>query len=430
MLKEIPLKYGSGEMVLKMEEKNILQVIESNPFAFEKTQEEMIQDALEHPVLSARLSELVHAGEKVCVVISDVTRAWQRTDLYLPYLVEELNKGGVKDEDILFLSATGTHRKQTDEEHRLLLGESLAKRFKIVDHDCSDKDNLRYVGKTTFGTPVWLNKQALECEHIVLTGAIVYHFLAGWSGGRKSILPGISGYETVMANHALSLKPGRGEGVQPEVRSANFINNAVHLDMLEAASFVRPTFLFNVVMGEGRIAGAVAGNYIAAHEKGCQLVDALDGVAIQKKADVAIATAGGSPKDVNFYQSIKTLINAREATKPGGTLIILTEAREGLGGDQDVQDIILNYNNMVEREDALRAKYSISKYVGYYFGESADKYDLLLVTSLDPELLKKANIKTVKTLEEAMKFVYAKHGRNFKAHVMPHGANTWPQLVP
>ena len=429
MVKKIPLKYGATEMTLAVEEKNILQVIESNPVAFDKTEEEIIQAALEHPIGSARLSELVHDGETVCIVIPDLTRAWQKTDKYLPFLVAELNRGGVRDEDILFICALGTHRKLTAEEHDVLLGSQLAGRFKVVDHDCFDKDNLVYVGKTTFGTPVSLNKTALACDHIVLAGGVVYHFLAGWAGGRKYILPGISAYETVMANHALSLNPVRGEGAHPDVRSGYVDTNLIHLDMVEAASFARPTFLFNVVTAENRIAGAVAGHYLLAHEQGRDMVDAIDGVYIEEKADLVIASAGGSPKDVNLYQSIKTLINAREATKPGGSMIIMTESPEGLGGNEDVRKMILDYDTVLAREDELRADYSISKYVGYYFCESADKFDLILVSSLEPDLLKKANIKIVKTLDEALALVYAKRGRDLKVHVMPHGANTLPRLA-
>lgn len=428
MKQEIALRYGAGEMVLNMESEKILQIIESNPVTFEKTEAELIEDALAHPIGSARLCELVHPGERVCIVIPDITRAWQKTDLYLPRLVDELQQGGVKDEDIVFISALGTHRRQTPEEHKFLLGPELADRFTVIDHDCDDKNKLSYLGKTTYGTPVWINKTALECDHIVLTGGIVYHFLAGWGGGRKYVLPGISSYETVMANHSLSLNPERGKGPHPDVRSGNVDNNILHLDMQEAASFVRPTFLFNVVMAENRIAGAVAGNYIIAHDKGREMVDAIDGVSITEKADLVIASAGGSPKDVNLYQSIKTLINAREAAKPGGTIIILTECPEGLGGNAEVQDMILNYNTVLEREDALRDDYSISKYVGYYFCETADKYDLILVSSLDSDLLKKANIRIVKTLAAAMELVADKNNAAVKVHIMPHAANTLPRV--
>lgn len=429
MEREFALKYGHEKMLLKIAEEHILQVIESNQVTFEKTEHEIIQSALANPIGSPRLAEIVKPGERVCVVIPDITRAWQRTDLFLPLIVEELAQGGVQDKDILFICALGTHRRQTAEEHRLLLGPKLADRFTVIDHDCHDRANLVYCGETSFGTPVWLNKQAMECDHLVLTGGIVYHFLAGWSGGKKYVLPGISSYETVMANHALSLNPVRGQGPHPEVRSGNDATNLIHLDMLEAARLANPAFMFNVVTAEGRIAGAVAGHYQAAHDQGRALVDAIDGVTIKEKADLVIASAGGSPKDVNLYQSIKTLINAREATKPGGTMIILTESPEGLGGNAEVQEMILGYDTVLEREDALRTDYSISKYVGYYFCESAEKFELILVSALDPALLAKANIKIVRTLDEALALVYAKRGKNLKTHVMPQGANTLPRLA-
>lgn len=429
MEKEFLLKYGQAEMTLHIAAENILQVIESNPVVFDKTETELVRDALANPIDSLPLSKLVRPGQKVGVVIPDITRVWQRTGVFLPLIVEELERGGIRDEDILFISALGTHRSQTAAEHRLLLGPQLADRFTVTDHDCHDRSNLVYCGQTSFGTPVWLNKQAMACDQLVLTGGIVYHFLAGWSGGKKYILPGIASYETVMANHALSLNPVRGQGPHPEVRSGNDDTNLIHLDMLEAAGLAKPSFIFNVVTAEGRIAGAVAGHYQTAHDQGRRLVDAIDGVTIREKADLVIASAGGSPKDVNLYQSIKTLINAREATKPGGTMIILTESPEGLGGNAEVQDMILGYDTVLEREDALRADYSISKYVGYYFCESAAKFDLILVSSLEPELLQKANIKIVKTLDEALAIVYAKRGRALKTHIMPHGANTLPRLA-
>lgn len=429
MEREFALKYGHEEMLLKIAEEHILQVIESNQVTFEKTELEIIQAALANPIGSPRLAEIVKPGERVCVVIPDITRVWQRTDLFLPLIVEELAQGGVQDKDIIFICALGTHRRQTAEEHRLLLGPKLADRFTVIDHDCHDRTNLVYCGETSFGTPVWLNKQAMECDHLVLTGGIVYHFLAGWSGGKKYVLPGISSYETVMANHALSLNPVRGQGPHPEVRSGNDATNLIHLDMLEAAGLANPAFIFNVVTAEGRIAGAVAGHYQLAHDQGRAMVDAIDGVTIQEKADLVIASAGGSPKDVNLYQSIKTLINAREATKPGGTMIILTESPEGLGGNAEVQEMILGYDTVLEREDALRTDYSISKYVGYYFCESAEKFELILVSALDPALLEKANIKIVRTLDEALALVYAKRGKNLKTHVMPQGANTLPRLA-
>jgi nickel-dependent lactate racemase len=422
------MKYGKGKVAVKIPEKNLIKVIESNSKETNKTEEEVIVDALKKPIASAPLHRLVHKGEKVCIIISDVTRLWQKMSAYLPYIVKELNEGGVEDEDILFISATGSHRKQTKEEHKLLLGEELAERFHVLDHDCLEEENLTYLGTTTYGTPVKVNKKALECDHIILTGAIVFHLLAGWGGGKKSVLPGICGYESIMKNHALSLSPNEGGGSNPFVRSGYTKKNPLHLDMLEAASFVRPTFMFNVIMDtKGKIAHAVAGNYIKAHEEGCKIVDEIDGIEIKEKADLVIATAGGYPKDINLYQTCKTVINAKEAVKKGGSMIVLSECSEGFGNDH-MQEMIQNYDTLEEKETALRKDYSIAKYIGYFMSEVAKDFQFILVGNMDEKLVEKANMRIVKTIDEALELVYQKNEENVTTYLMPYGANTLPKL--
>ncbi|QZY56204.1 nickel-dependent lactate racemase [Crassaminicella profunda] len=422
------MKYGRGKIDIQIPKKNLIKVIESNSKDVNNAEEEVIIDALNNPIASAPLYQLVHPGETVCIVISDVTRLWQKMSTYLPYIVKELNEGGIKDEDILFISATGSHRKQTKEEHKLLLGEELANRFEVLDHDCLEEENISYLGTTRFGTPVKVNKKALERDHIILTGSIVFHLLAGWGGGKKSVLPGICAYESIMKNHALSLSPNFGEGSNPLVRSGYTEKNPLHLDMLEAASFVRPTFMFNVIMDtKGKIAHAVAGNYIKAHEAGCKIVDEMDGVEIEEKADVVIATAGGYPKDINLYQTCKTVINAKEAVKKGGSMIILSECSEGFGNDH-VQEMIQNYDTLEERETALRKDYSIAKYIGYFISEVAKDFQFILVGNMDEKLVEKANMRIVKTIDEALELVYHKNGKDVKTYLMPYGANTLPKL--
>ncbi|MBV7276374.1 nickel-dependent lactate racemase [Clostridium sp. PL3] len=429
-MKNMEIKYGSTCMSVAVEEENLIGVIEANKLSEEKTEEEVIKDALENPIGSARLKELVHDGERVCVVIPDVTRAWQKTDKYLNAIVEELNAGGIEDKNIVFISALGSHRKQTREEHEKLLGEKLSERFKVIDHDCYDKENLVYLGETTYGNRVYINRIAMECDHIVITGGIVYHLLAGYAGGKKTILPGISGAETIMKNHSLSLNDNLGESVKAGVCSGGTEDNPVHLDMLEAASFVKPTFMFNVIMGpEGQIAAAVAGNYIAAHEQGMKILKNIDGVDIEEKADLVIASAGGYPKDINLYQSVKTLTNAREAVKEGGYIIAALECREGLGGDKNIQDLILNYDNILDREKFVRDDFTISKFIAYCMCETAYKFKVILVSDIKQELVKNANITVVKTVEKALEIVHKEKGENLKTYVMPHAANTLPMLT-
>jgi nickel-dependent lactate racemase len=429
-MEKVEMKYGDISMDVSIKKENLIGVIEANKLKEEKSEDEIIKEALENPIGSARLRELVHQGERVCVVIPDVTRTWQKTDKYLNRIVEEINAGGVEDKNIIFISALGSHRKQTRKEHEILLGEKLASRFEVIDHDCYDKDNLVFLGETTYRNSVYINKIAMECDHIVITGGIVYHLLAGYAGGKKSILPGISGAETIMKNHSLSLNDNLGESVRSGVYPGGVENNPVHQDMLQAASFVRPTFMFNVIMGsEGEIAAAVAGNYIAAHQKGMEILKNIDGVSIKEKADLVIASAGGYPKDINLYQATKTLTNAREAVNEGGYIIAVIQCREGLGGGKDIQDIILNYDNILDREKFVRDNFTIGKFITYCLCETAHKFKVILVSDIKPELVKNAKITAVKTIEEALDIVYKEKGENLKTYLMPHAANTLPILT-
>ena len=426
------MKYGQEEFEVHLPPELIAAELEPNRIDLpQRTPAEHIRWALDHPIDSAPLKELVRAGEKVCIVISDVTRRWQSPETYLPILVAELESAGIRDEDILILSATGTHRRQTREEQIGLVTQAVYDRVRVEDHQCTEEENLAYVGTTSRGTPVWLDKRALECDHILLTGGVVYHFMAGYGGGRKSILPGISGRETIMKNHNLALNPGLGSGSNPNVRSANMNDtNPVHADMMEACSMVNPTFLVNVVVNDDQeIIAAFAGNWITAHQAACDLVDRMYGVPVREKTPLVIASAGGYPKDLNFYQTIKTLCNAREVVEDGGTIILVTKSEEGYGS-ADTEKQIAGYPTMVEREKALRADFSIGAFIGYLFAECAETHHVIAVTSMNQEDFGTAKIHVVRTLDEALELSRQLNGgKDLRATLMPHGANTLPKFM-
>ena len=423
------MKYGCGEVNIQIDENRFLGFIQSKGIEDKKSETDIILEALDNPIGSQRLRMLVKSGETVCIIISDITRAWQRPDIYLPYIIKELNESGIKDEDITFICATGSHRRQSEEEHKILLGEKLAKRFEVIDHDCRDEENLMNIGTTSFGTPVIINKTALQCDHIVLTGAIVFHDLVGFGGGKKSILPGIAAYESIMANHKLSLNPNLGEGTNFLVCGGNVVNNPVHLDMLEAAAFVKPTFLFNVIIDEaGNIVKAVAGDYIKAHEAGQRMVDEVDSIDIKEQADIVVVSAGGYPKDIDFYQASKALINAKEASKKDGVIILLAECIEGFGGNE-VRQILEEFSDNYSREKALREIFSIAKYTGYLIAEIAERFNVILVSSLNSKLLRNANIKVTTDVNDALTIAMQQKGMDAKIYLMPNGANTLPRLI-
>jgi lactate racemase len=421
------IRYGNSSMEFNIQEKNLMGILAGKDDNKGSLEEEIILNALKNPIGTNKLKEKVAPGYSVCVVISDITRSWQRTDIYLPYIIKELNDAGIEDKDITILSANGSHRKQSEEEHRILIGEDLYKRFRVYDHDCFDEVNMTYLGTTSFGTPVSINKMALKCDTLVITGAVVFHDMAGFGGGRKSILPGISAHSTIMANHSLSLSITQGCGSNKLTGSRKLIGNPIHEDMMEAALMVRPDFLFNVVINEeGKISYAAAGDFIKAHKNACSIVEKCEVVGIEEKADIVIASAGGYPKDINLYQGSKTLTNAKEAVKEGGTIIIACECREGFG-DDEMEFIIRDFNDNLEREKNLRESYTIAKYTGFLVTEIAEKYRIILVTSLKSEALYNAGISIMDRIDTALEEAL-KDNEKAKIYIMTHASSTLPVL--
>jgi nickel-dependent lactate racemase len=426
-MKTVKMKLGHGYVDVSVPEENLLGVILKEVPASTMTEDEVILAALAKPIGAPRLKEIVKPGQTVCVVVSDVTRAWQRMHVYLPHLVNELNEAGVKDKDIRFLCALGYHRNQTPEEHEKQLGKALLERFGITDHDCMDKANLVTLGKTSRGTPVTINKIAADADHLVLTGCCTYHPWVGWGGGKKSILPGISSIESIQHNH-LMVMDDKGRQ-RPEVRSGNIQDNPMHLDMLEVASIVNPSFMFNVIMGhDGKIARAVCGHFEQAHAVGRKIVDDLYAVPIKELADITISSQGGYPKDIDVCQTGKGIYHTQEATTPGGTIIILSDCSEGIG-PPDANTIFLGCGTNAEREKEVRSLFTVAKYVSYYMCTAAEKWNIIIVGGGDPALLKRTALKTARTVEEALEMAFARGGRDQKIYLMPQGSSALPKLT-
>ena len=425
-MKTLKMKLGNGYVDVSVPEENLLGIIQKEvpPSAPE---EEVIQEALAHPIGTPRLREIVKPGETVCIVVSDITRAYQRMWVYLPFIVKELNDAGIKDADIRFLSAIGYHRAHTAEEHAKMLGPELSRRFKMADHDCLDKDSLVNLGVTSRGTPITINKRAANADRLVLTGCCTYHPWVGWGGGKKSLLPGIAAFESIQNNHPLTMdETGRQ---RPEVRSGNISNNPMHLDMLEFGLKVNPSFIFNVIMGhDGKIARAVCGDLVAAHEAGSKIVDDLYAVPIDALADITISSQGGYPKDIDVCQTGKGIYHTQEATKPGGTIIILSDCSEGIG-PPDANTIFLGCSTNAEREKEVRNLFTVPKYVSYYMCTAAEKWNIIIVGNGDPALLAKTAFKTAKTVDEALEMAFKKGGRNQTIYLMPQGSSSLPKLM-
>jgi nickel-dependent lactate racemase len=269
--------------------------------------------------------------------------------LFLPVLVEELNAAGVSDKDILIVFATGIHRTQTPDEHKLILGEEIHRRIRHLDHRADDPDAVVGIGTTSFGNRVTINRHIWESDRVIVTGEIIHHLIAGYSGGRKGLVPGVAGAGTTTFNHAMIF--------DPRCEAGRLDGNPAHEDMLEACRMVEPDFLLNVILGpEGELLRVIAGHYEFAHREGCRFVDEALCAPIDGAYDLLVASAGGFPLDIDLRQAHKGLENACRALRPGGSILFFAECPNGAGHPR-FTDFINQFDNADEMERQLRVRF-------------------------------------------------------------------------
>jgi len=427
--KHFKLKIGKGTTAFTIPEEQLLYELTGENRLPPEDLATAYRHALAHPIDSPPLSEIVKPGETVAIAVSDITRVWQHNELTLPILIDSLNKAGIADKDITVVIAVGAHRQNSADELAELCTEEICNRVKVVNHDARDTDNMIYYGKTSRGTEVSFNRIMAEADRVILTGGVIYHYMVGYGGGRKSILPGVSSLKTIQQSHMWAMEKNLGDGSNPLAANMKTRGNPAHEDMMEAAAFLKADFIINVVPNlDGDISGIFTGNWITAWQRATQMVDEIFGITIEEQADIVIASAGGYPKDINLYQSQKTIDNAVYAMKPGGVAIILAEC-------PDIKDPgeffdWFNYPTPFEMEKAVRENFLISGWVAVRQLEYASLGHIILVTQeKNIEIAGNAGVQGVATMEEALEIAYKKCGSNSpKITVMPQGANTFPIL--
>ena len=387
--------------------------------------EQAILQALAHPLGTAPLGEVVKPGDKVVIVVSDVTRLWVRTDVLLPVLLDVLNGAGVPDQDISIVTATGDHRLQTLEEHTDICGAKTLARVPIFDHECRAQD-LVDLGKSSQGTPILVNRRVWEADKVILTGGIAYHLLAGFGGGRKSIAPGVCGYEMIQQNHALALLGGGPSGLNPNIQSGKMEGNPVAEDMLEIARLVGVDFILNVVVNEKKdFVYLAAGELHQAHLAGCRVTEEIFGIEIDQRADLVIASSGGYPKDTQLYQTIKTLDNATYAVAEGGVIILVSECSEGMGS-LPFQEFF-KHGEVEDMNAKLHADFTMPGFISLRTASICRKTPVILISSLPEDVVKRVKMIPAHTLAEALQVASQILGRQpDSVYIMPHGGSTFP----
>ena len=396
-MKEFTFRYGDGAVTAALDEKNILGVLHGNSVPAAKDVAGTLAKAVEQPIESPALRDFVRPGHSVCLVISDMSRFWMRQDRVIPPLLQYLEQNcDAGPENVTILVANGTHTGGDESELRTLVTDAVYDRYRVINHDCLAGD-LVYMGVTPHGTPVMINPIVARADRVICLGACTHHVMAGFGGGRKSILPGISGMDTIKHNHAFALDP-RAFRSNPRIGNGKLEDNPLHQDMCEAAALMPHLFMINLVLNaEMELAAIYAGHYLASWQRACEAVDGIYRVPVPRTADAIIASCGGYPKDMSLYQGTKTIDNVEPALKTGGTLILIIEARDG-GGPAEYFDWIQNLRDGT-MEDRLRNHFTIPGYIFFLNCEQAQRYRILMLTSIPPKEVAPMGIEAYNNME-------------------------------
>ena len=415
---ELDVPYARSHLRIRLPESNVAGVLagKQNQYKTAGTQEELIESALDAPYSSPTLEELARGKRDIVIISSDHTRPVP-SRVTMPILLRRIHEAA-PDARVRILVATGMHRPSTHEELLHKYGDEIVDTEEIVMHVATDEDAMVKIGTLPSGGACKINAVAAQADLLIAEGFIEPHFFAGFSGSRKSVLPGIASYETIMYNH-------NGAFVHSERSRAGVLEgNLVHRDMMAAAEMAGLRFILNVVLnGEHEVIGAFAGDIHDAHRAGCSFVRDLAGVAAVP-CDVAITTNGGYPLDQNIYQAVKGM-TAAEATLPeGGVIIAIAGCEDGHGGEGFFRNIAENDPAAFEREciDRPAEETLPDQWTAQIFARILAHHPVILVTDLcDHEMIRAMHMTPAATVDEAIEIARSLKGADARFAIIPDG---------
>lgn len=420
MRRTIPIPYYTSTLNLHVDEENLKAVLTAKMHGFhaEKSQEQLVLDALEHPVGSPRLRELARDKQKIVIVTSDHTRAVP-SKITLPLLLQEIRSGNPQA-DITILIATGLHRPTTEEEQRRMFGDEIVDHEKIAINNAFDPEQFVELCTLPSGAVFQVNKLAAQCDLLMTEGFVEPHFFAGFSGGRKSILPGVCSERTVNENHSYKAVS------HPRSNSGMLKDNPIHADMLCAAKAVNVQFIFNVALdGEKKIVAAWAGDLEKAHEAGVAFIRQWSQCPVVT-GDIVVTSNGGYPLDQNLYQSPKAMATAEACAGEDGVIIMCCSCCDGMGGahfgeilQRGTPDEIDRYLSEIPPQKTIPEQWCAQVCV-----RVLRKHQVILVTTfLDHDEVRRANMIPASTPDEALEIAYRLKGNHARVVVIPDGVS-------
>ena len=408
--------YGCGVQTVEVPEKNLLAVLMANPVAHERRGEDAVRYALANPIGAPLLRDMVEKGRKIAIVTSDISRPLPSYDV-LPAVLDELYAGGAAAEDITVVLALGSHRKHTQEEIKKLVGERCYSEVKCVDSDVND---CVHMGVTKAGTPVDITRTVAEADMRICLGNIEFHYFAGYSGGAKAIMPGVSTPAAIQQNHRMM--------VSPDACAGKLEGNPVRADIEEAGAICGIDYIVNAVLDEHKhIVYAVAGDVTQAHRVGCAYLDEMYRKKLPQRADIVLVSQGGAPKDANLYQVQKALDNAKHAVRDGGTVILMGACPEGLGSKTFERWLTTapSAHSMVEE---IGRNFELGGHKAAAIGMVLDRAQVDLISEMDDDFVRSIFLNPQPSAQAAFDEAMEKYGSNASVIAMPYGGATLPYM--
>jgi nickel-dependent lactate racemase len=417
----IQLGYGRGAVRFEFEGERF-EVLEAEARAERPLTDAEMGALIDDPVDSQPLEEIISTGESVLIVVSDATRATGSAEV-VNLLVRRLIALGVAPYDLRIIFATGIHRAVTREEKADLLTPFIVQRVRTLTHDADDQSKHVSLGVTERGTPVELNRALFEHSHVIITGAVGFHYFAGFTGGRKSICPGLASRRTIEATHLHALDFERG-GRRAGVGAGRLYGNAVHEECERIAAEAAPSFLINTVTDEsGRVVRLYAGDWRVAHRLACAEYADSHTIKIKERRAVVVVSAGGAPHDLNLIQAHKALEMASHACEEGGHIILVAECAEGLGRADFIKWFDVSDSRSLETR--LRDDYEVNGQTAWTLLTKAERFRIHLVSNLSDDEVRLMRMNPARSIEEAL----ARTESSTVGYVMPRGAAFMPVVT-
>ena len=420
LARRISVPYGTDNLDFELPPDKIVAVADLPAAAAAENPLLEVERALKAPVSSPPLRELAKKGHKVVIVVNDITRPTP-TALILQPILDELKQAGIREAETQIIVATGLHEANSDKEMERVVGPFVFDRYEVTCHNPEEKTV--FLGTSSRGTPLAFNRDAVKADLRILTGSIEPHQLAGYTGGAKSLLPGLSSRETIEKNHSLLLDHNVAAGL--------ITKNPLRKEIDESVGLFGATFLLNVVLNlRDEIVGAVAGDVIEAHRQGAEVCNRVSRVYVPGLADIVIASPGGFPEDIDLYQGQKAVTQAEKAVKRGGVIILVSKCERGLGDglfrewmceEKRPEDII---------ERMRREGFKMGAHKAFLFARTMLNVDLIVVSDIPDKALEEMHLTPASSIEEALELAYRKVGRDSKVTVLPNASRSLVSVTP